>query len=131
MAKNKLEERIQNRSSRRWKRRARIAAPFAGVPLLFGMLALSVDLIEYQPQEPRPKLNSRPIATRALEARPAKPAARHQATQTAISTSAMMDTHRIDSMQAGELDSKLLDGEMPIPSTSDLRPPTRPYSTRR
>lgn len=42
-------ERLQRRRLRRWKRRARIAGPFLGLPLLVGTLALSVDLITYSP----------------------------------------------------------------------------------
>ena len=41
--------RLARRRARRWKRRARIAVPFLGLPLLFGTLALSVDLITYTP----------------------------------------------------------------------------------
>jgi hypothetical protein len=55
------DERMLRRRARRWKRRARIAGPFLSVPILIATLALSVDLIEYQPQEPREKLADRPI----------------------------------------------------------------------
>lgn len=43
------EERRQRRRVRRLKRRARIAGPFLGLPLLVATLALSVDLITYSP----------------------------------------------------------------------------------
>ncbi len=41
--------RLAMRRARRWRRRARIAAPFLAVPVMLGLLLLSVDLIEYQP----------------------------------------------------------------------------------
>jgi len=52
--------RLQRRLVRRWKRRLRIAAPFLSVPLLLGMLVLSVDLIEYRPEEPPQRRVDRP-----------------------------------------------------------------------
>ena len=55
------EERMERRRTRRWKRRARIAGPFLGVTMMLGALTLSVDLIEYQPQEPQQRLTDRPI----------------------------------------------------------------------
>ena len=55
------DERMLKRRARRWKRRARIAGPLLSVPILVLTLALSVDLIEYQPQEPQEKLADRPI----------------------------------------------------------------------
>ncbi|MEM9175178.1 MAG: hypothetical protein AAGC67_08075 [Myxococcota bacterium] len=55
------EQRLQRRRARRWKRRARIAGPFLGLPLLLGTLALSVDLITYSPAPPREKLTDRPL----------------------------------------------------------------------
>lgn len=58
---NKLEERIKNRRLRRWKRRGRILAPFAALPILLATLILSVDFIEYRPEEPRTKLADRPL----------------------------------------------------------------------
>ena len=55
------DERAQRRRVRRWKRRARILAPFLGLPILLAALALSVDMIEYVPQPPPDKLADRPI----------------------------------------------------------------------
>jgi hypothetical protein len=60
-------ERLQRRTVRRWKRRARIVGPFFGVPLLLATLLLSVDFIEYQPQEERSRLVDRPITLPAQE----------------------------------------------------------------
>ena len=56
-----LIERVGRRRVRRWSRRARIAAPFLVVPAILGLLILSVDLIEYQPQK-SPRAASRPTA---------------------------------------------------------------------
>jgi len=55
-------ERMQRRRSRRWKRRARMAGPFLGIPLLLGTLTLSIDLIEYDPQLEGERLMDRPIS---------------------------------------------------------------------
>ena len=52
---NVLEHRLQFRRWRRWKRRARILAPFAALPLLLVTLMLSVDMVEYRPEEPDQK----------------------------------------------------------------------------
>jgi len=43
------EQRRASRRARRWRRRAGIAAPFLAVPVILGLLVLSVDLIEYHP----------------------------------------------------------------------------------
>jgi hypothetical protein len=43
------DDRLVMRRERRWRRRGRIAAPFLAVPVMLGLLLLSVDLIEYQP----------------------------------------------------------------------------------
>ena len=67
-----LIERVGRRRVRRWSRRARIAAPFLVVPAILGLLILSVDLIEYQPQKsPRAASSpTAPVATRHAAARP-------------------------------------------------------------
>ena len=55
------EERMLRRRARRWKRRARIVGPFLGVSALVATLALSVDLIEYQPQPEQNRSSHRPL----------------------------------------------------------------------
>ena len=55
------DERTQRRRARRWMRRARMAAPFLGVSAVLATLALSIDLIEYQPEPPTDRLTDRPI----------------------------------------------------------------------
>jgi hypothetical protein len=44
-------DRAVRRRIRRWKSRARVAAPLLAVPAMLGLLILSVDLIEYRPDE--------------------------------------------------------------------------------
>ena len=65
------EERQIHRRARRWKRRARILGPFLGIPLLLATLSLSVDLVEYQPQEEKDRLSDQPIRmdARTVDAR--------------------------------------------------------------
>lgn len=66
-----LGDRIGRRNIRRWTRRARLAAPFLAVPAILGLLVLSVDLIEYQPQKsPRPATDRQaPVANRPVPIR--------------------------------------------------------------
>ncbi len=61
------DERMQRRRARRWKRRARMVGPLLGIPLLLLTLGLSVDLIEYRPQEKGEKLSDRPLPPAVLE----------------------------------------------------------------
>jgi hypothetical protein len=58
-------DRLARRRARRWQRRARIAGPFLVVPVMLGLLVLSVDLIEYQPAEPTGSAKNRPRAASA------------------------------------------------------------------
>ena len=64
------EDRRAMRLARRWRRRARIAAPFLVVPAMLGLLVLSVDLIEYR-RSPKPDRASAP--TRSERTVPSKP----------------------------------------------------------
>lgn len=59
------EQRRAARRARRWRRRARIAAPFLAVPVMLGLLILSVDLIEYHPtgRTDRTDVPTRPAAS--------------------------------------------------------------------
>ena len=78
------EERRRTRRTRRWKRRARILAPIASLPLLLATLMLSVDIVEYRPEEPRT-----PSATKSAPAKAAsRPTRSSFAAKTAIATSA-------------------------------------------
>jgi hypothetical protein len=58
------------RRERRWKRRARIIGPFLGVSVLLATLALSVDLIEYQPQAARSRPSDQPPPNQPPEQHP-------------------------------------------------------------
>ena len=80
------DQRMQRRRARRWKRRARIAGPFLGVPLLLGTLVLSIDLIEYQPQKPKPRLADRPMPEAVI----AKQRARSVPLPSAISSNSVV-----------------------------------------
>ncbi|MFK7896747.1 MAG: hypothetical protein AB8G23_12975 [Myxococcota bacterium] len=62
------EERQRRRLIRRWKRRVRAFAPLLGIPLVFGALTLSMDLVRYVPQAQAVKAQAsatrpRPVAT--------------------------------------------------------------------
>ena len=63
-------DRMALRRTRRWRRRARIVVPFLTVPVILGLLVLSVDLIEYQPASRADRPNEPPRA-----AAPATPTA--------------------------------------------------------
>ncbi len=58
-----LEERIQRRRLRRWKRRGRILAPFAAIIVLLGLLLLSVNIIQQTPQKTPVKAATRSTHT--------------------------------------------------------------------
>jgi hypothetical protein len=61
------EDRLALRRTRRWRRRARIVAPFFAVTVVLGLLVLSVDLIEYQPASHADRPDA-PLHTAAPEA---------------------------------------------------------------
>jgi hypothetical protein len=63
-------DRTAVRRTRRWRRRARIAAPFLVVPAMLGLLVLSVDLIEYRPSREAGRASERPRPARALKPAP-------------------------------------------------------------
>jgi hypothetical protein len=116
------EERFQRRRVRRWKRRARILGPFLGVPLLLLTLSVSVDLIEYQPQEEFDRLTDRPIRLkRQTITPPIRRASLSVATQTASPIPSPSET---DTSQTADRDS--IDLDMTSPSTRSLQPPTPP-----
>jgi hypothetical protein len=114
---SRLEQRIANRRKRRWKRRARIAAPFLTIPALVATLMLSVGIVEYQPKEAPPKLTDRPISKDNLERRTALHARRPGLADTAVLTS---PSHRKD---------RLLDTLRPLP-TGGVDTPLVGSSTR-
>lgn len=111
------EQRLQRRRVRRWKRRARIAGPFLGLPLLVGTLALSVDLITYSPAPPREKLADRPLPT----------AERKTAVRVPMPSSVMSDAAPV---VAPEAPTPKLDLDLGLESDADETPPTPPYALR-
>ncbi len=118
------EQRMQRRRARRWKRRARIAGPLLGLPLLVATLALSVDLITYSPVTPQKKLTDRPLPEATRE----RSSTRIPLPATGISTTPVVEpatgTPSID------LDLDLsLEGET-ASLTRDFPPPARPYALR-
>ena len=82
---------------------------------------LSVDFIEYRPNEPRTKLNDRPIV------RPT----RHVEVPITVSSASVVDPAitRLEQADPASPDTIALDVRIPAPET--LRPPTRPYALRR
>lgn len=123
-----LEERMQRRRARRWKRRARIVGPFLGVLLLVGMLALSVDIIEYQPQTPRDRLSDRPLPDSVLE----KQSNRGIPVSASVSTASVVPAQPMANGGGGSGFDVTL---MPAEAGTDLQPrrefspPMPPYAT--
>ena len=119
------EERMQRRRARRWKRRARMAGPFLGIPLLLGTLSLSVDLIEYDPQPEGERLADRPIPEAVVE----KARERKASSGRSVSTASIVEVPR---KSAGDmhLDVTLQD-ETDLAAKRDFSPPKQPYALQR
>jgi hypothetical protein len=102
----KLEERIINRQWRRWKRRGRIIAPFAALPLLLCTLILSIDIIEYSPKEPREKAVAKTTGRQVKRIQPS-PAARAAISTPATTSGSVLDADRmkIPSIEIGDDDA--------------------------
>ena len=90
-----LEERVKNRQWRRWKRRVRIVAPFAALPLLLCTLLLSIDIVEYSP-----KLTGQNLAERKAQGQVERiqpiPAARAAIATSAITQTSVLDADRVN-----------------------------------
>jgi hypothetical protein len=122
------DERLQRRRVRRWKRRARILGPFLGVRVLLLALSLSVDLIEYQPQDEPDRLSDRPIRmAQPAAARPIMRPSLSSPTQAGSATPATAED--VDAGQ--ESDSDGADLDVMLPETSLMRTPTPPYAMGR
>jgi hypothetical protein len=114
------EERLQRRRVRRWKRRARILGPFLGVTLLLLTLSVSVDLIEYQPQEEPDRLTDRPIRLqRQAITRPITQTSLSATTRTASPTPS-------PTVETGKVNRDSIDLDITSPSTPSLHSPTTP-----
>jgi hypothetical protein len=120
------EERMQRRRARRWKRRARIVAPFLGVSALLATLAISVDLIEYQPQPAKKRLSDRPLPAAVTEPR----AAQAIPLRASVSTASVVTPEPLVGSQP--LDVRLMPGgdEASAQPDRDFAPPRRPYALR-
>jgi len=119
------DERLRRRRVRRWKRRARILGPFLGVPLLLLILSLSVDLVEYQPQEKPDRLTDRPI--RMNQQQSTEPTIRPSLLAPTGADSAIPTSQ--DNAEHSHSESIALD--VTLPSAPLLRPPTPPSAIRR
>lgn len=118
------EERMQRRRARRWKRRARMAGPFLGLPVLLGSLALSVDLIEYEPQSPSNRLADRPLSIEEPETTRTNPIPMERSVSSASIVSPIPTP-----TQNPALDLSLSGSDLdPVPRTRELAPPTPPYA---
>ncbi|MBW1883049.1 MAG: hypothetical protein JRJ58_05940 [Deltaproteobacteria bacterium] len=122
-----LDERLQNRRRRRWNRRARILGPFLALPVLVATLLLSVDIVEYRPEESNEKPTAHSIDRELLEARSS------HLTRAAISTAAFAPENPIAGFESGEVDPFEVDLELGLPQLElqTLRTPTAPYAPRR
>jgi hypothetical protein len=112
------DERQQRRRVRRWKRRARIVAPFLGVPILLAALALSVDFIEYRPQPKRERLSDQPIR---IEPDRVRPSVSHMPV---APVAPMQDPHTATSDVVGVEGAD--DFDVMLPPTSETHEPTPP-----
>jgi hypothetical protein len=114
---SKLEERMINRRVRRWKRRGRLIAPFAALPLLLCTLVLSVDLIEYSPKEPREKAVENASRQQIKRLQPS-PAARAAISTPAVSQKNVLngDPMKIPGLEMGDDDRTGVTG-ITMPST--------------
>jgi len=126
------EQRTQRRRARRWRRRGRIVAPFLGIPLLMGTLALSVDLIEYHPQQPRERLSDRPLPSEDVIARRKNEQAARTANAMGITAGSTLATSPSVATADLDLETSALQLDLPpVPTEANLRPPTVPYSPTR
>ena len=120
------EERMQRRRARRWKRRARIVAPFLGVSALLATLAISVDLIEYQPQPAKQRLSDRPLP--AAMTQPST--ARAIPLAASVSQTSVVSPPPLAESQALEVRLEPGDEQASAEQDRDFAPPQRPYAMR-
>ena len=119
------DERFQRRRIRRWKRRGRILGPFLGVPLLLLTLWLSVDLVEYQPQEEPERLADRPI-------RMTRPRTTQSSMRPGLSATTQANSRiPVAPEDAEGTNGDSIDLDVILPSAPELRPPTPPYVVKR
>lgn len=120
------EHRSHRRLVRRWKRRLRIAAPFLSVPLLLGMLVLSVDLIEYRPEASPRRLHERPVPPAP------EPEAADRSDRRSVSTASVAQPRTIPLERPARISPTALDLDLdlrlpeldlpPVPASATARP---------
>lgn len=115
------EDRSRKRFIRRWKRRLRIAAPFLSLPLLLGVLILSVDLIEYEPEQADPRASGTPVPARATAG------AREDARSLSVSRFSVLEPElaRIEAPEPATLSADDLALDLPLRERPTPRPPRR------
>ncbi len=120
------EERMQRRRVRRWKRRGRIIAPFLGVSALLATLAISVDLIEYQPQPTKKRLSDRPLPTAVTQPN----SGRAIPLRASVSTASVVTPAPLVESQALDLRLMPEDDRARAERDRDFPPPQPPYAIR-
>jgi hypothetical protein len=126
------EERRSLQGARRWKRRARIAAPFLSLPPLVAVLMFSVDLVECRPVEPRERLVDRPIMRLAPSAQRSNRSPIVSVSSVPVTSTpsvAITRAPRAEALEATSPTSLALELDRPAPEA--LRPPTSPEGLRR
>jgi len=98
------------------------------VALLIGTLALSVDLIEYQPQEPRDRLSDRPLPETLGEREKSRAASMRKSVSTASVVTANPIATGVD---GSGFDVTLMpaDAETDTQRERVFVPPRQPYAT--
>ena len=106
-----------------------MAGPFLGIPLLLGTLALSVDLIEYDPQPEVERLSDRPIPKAVTEKAAAKRTG--QKTAPTVSGASVVEPGTTSFAPAPAADLELqLGGEDGSERMREFAPPAAPYALR-
>ena len=98
-------ERTERRRMRRWKRRLQALAPLLALPAVFGLLALSVNLIEFR-STPKPRIRTAPIRTTSASA---SPDTHRESTGLAIETD-----RRTGERPTGVLDLSVVSGDLAV-----------------
>ncbi len=121
---NTPEQRQHRRRIRRIKRRLRIFGPFLAVPILLATLALSVDLVEYQPTEEPDRLSDRPI--RIEKAKDARRAPQPSYISTIPVTSATPAPGDLAIAKDAPIGREFVGLDLELPDTDSLQPPPTP-----
>lgn len=109
----------RRRLGRRWKRRLRLVAPFMSLPLLIAVLILSVDLIEYRPEEKPSSPDERSIPP-TVESAKADPDSAHLGDGRSLVGSGSPQARRVRPISPTALDLDL-DLDLRLPDMEALR----------